>query len=58
MTTVEFIIKLPDSIFEQAIVETIIILEKNNNRCENVHGIVFHPYGAEADFSSAEKILK
>ena len=25
---------------------------------ENVHGIVFHPYGAEADFSSAEKILK
>ena len=37
----DLIIKLPDSIFEQAIVETIIILEKNNNRCENVHGIVY-----------------
>ena len=38
---IEFIIKLPDSIFEQAIVETIIILDKNNYRCNNVHGIVY-----------------
>ena len=38
---VDILIKLPDSIFEQAVVETIIILVNSCNRSNNVHSIVY-----------------
>ena len=38
---VDKLIKLPDSVFEQAIVETIIILIKSINKNQDIEGIVF-----------------